>query len=168
MDEKQDSAQLQSVISWYIIYMVCTIYGTKQYFKWSHSVCYTHVAVCRCMIKICYFIVGSQLQCACCLPEACKALISDLQIMLYKQLTADMDRTKSWSSIHFWEKASGSTSRMHKTKSSSSKIHSDWIWSAYHSLRTSDTYVCNWECVTLKVDIQAPSVISFSTSEIIF
>ena len=34
-----------------------------------------------------------------------------------------------------------------KARTTSGKFHCDPIWTAYHFLRTSDVYVCDWECV---------------------
>ena len=100
------------------------------------------------------------------LLEACKALISDLQIMLYKQLTADMDRTNREAASTFEKKLVAALQEcMVKARSSSSKIHSDQIWSAHFLFVL---LIPMFATVTLKADIQAPSVISFSTSEIIF
>ena len=48
-----------------------------------------------------------------------------------------------------------------KASSKSGKFHSDKIWTAYHSLRTSDVYVCDWECVMLKTGVSEPSAISY-------
>jgi len=46
-------------------------------------------------------------------------------------------------------------------KTVSKKIQSHKIWSEYHCIRNSDTYVCEWECILQMAGIQSPSVISY-------
>ena len=48
-----------------------------------------------------------------------------------------------------------------KARSKTGKFHNDRIWTAYHSLRTSDTYVSDWECILLKAGVSDPSAISY-------
>ena len=48
-----------------------------------------------------------------------------------------------------------------QARSASGKFHSDRIWTAYHSLRTSDVYVYNWECIMLKAGVSEPSAICY-------
>lgn len=48
-----------------------------------------------------------------------------------------------------------------KAISKTGKFHSDRIWTAYHSLRTSDVYVCDWECIMLKAGVSEASAISY-------
>lgn len=48
-----------------------------------------------------------------------------------------------------------------KAVTTTRKLHSDHTWTAYHSLRTSDVYVCDWECILLKAEVSEPSAISY-------
>ena len=48
-----------------------------------------------------------------------------------------------------------------KARTTSGKFHCDRIWTAYHFLRTSDVYVCDWECVLLKAGVSEISVICY-------
>ena len=140
---------------WTILYvttvgnhMVCIM----QYFKCSHSVCYSHIAVCRLMYDYLFHRRKSIATCTC-MVFFQRALI--LQIMLANCWYAWRIQQNHEAASTFEKKLVALLKEcMVKARSSSSKIHSDQIWSAYHSLRTSD---CNWECVTLKADIQAPS-----------
>ena len=41
------------------------------------------------------------------------------------------------------------------------KMCSDRIWTAYHTLRTSDVYICNWQCIIEKSGLTEGSAICF-------
>ena len=48
-----------------------------------------------------------------------------------------------------------------KAHVASGKMHSDRIWTAYHTLRTSDVYVCDWQCIMEKAGLREGSAICF-------
>ena len=48
-----------------------------------------------------------------------------------------------------------------KARTAGGKFHCDRIWTAYHFLRTSDVYMCDWECVLLKAEVGQISVICY-------
>ena len=48
-----------------------------------------------------------------------------------------------------------------KALAASGKMHSDRIWTAYHTLRTSDVYVCDWQCIIEKAGLKEGSAICF-------
>ena len=48
-----------------------------------------------------------------------------------------------------------------KARSATGKFNCDRIWTAYHFLRTSDMYVCDWESILLKAGVREISVICY-------
>ena len=98
------------------------------------------------------------------LAEACKILLADDAFKIpspvaeqalwnAKALLEWVDRHQE-SAIIFEKKVTSSLQGcIDKASSKTGKFHSDRIWTAYHSLRTSDVYVCDWECIMLRLGL---------------
>ena len=106
------------------------------------------------------------------LTEACNILLADdafkVPSSIAEQVLDNAKALLAWVEQHqesatiFEKKVSSSLQEcIDKAYSKNRKFHTDRIWTAYHSLRTSDTYVSNWECIMLKAGVSDPSVISY-------
>lgn len=106
------------------------------------------------------------------LAEACEALLSDSAFKIFtsvvdhvvtttKALLQWIKQNHEVASIFERKLVSSVQKCVDAARTATGKMHSDRIWTAYHSLCTSDIYVCDWECIMLKAGIHRPSVISY-------
>ena len=122
------------------------------------------------MILICSLTGGGKSSSS--LGEACKVLLADDAFSIPSPVAAHvLENAKAlleWIEQHkesakiFEMKVESSLQEcVDKAVTTTGKLHSDRIWTAYHSLRTSDVYVCDWECILLKAGVSKPSAISY-------